>query len=73
MRTRAGKEFVQLAEQPMGGAGRPLDETRALVRQKFIRQATPSIGKGRAEEAAAMIERLNEIGNLQELTELLRT
>ncbi len=71
--TRDGKRYVKIAEQPMGGAGRPLEETRALVREKFMRNAIPSIGASRAHAAADMIERLDQLADVRELTELLRT
>jgi 2-methylcitrate dehydratase PrpD len=42
--TTAGEEFVAEQAIPLGGAGRPLAEVRAAVRDKFIRNARPHLG-----------------------------
>ncbi|HUO06265.1 MAG TPA: MmgE/PrpD family protein [Candidatus Binataceae bacterium] len=72
IKTRAGDSFTGTCEVPLGGAGRPTEETRATVRKKFVITATKSIGPDRAERAAAMIARLEELNDLRELAALLR-
>jgi 2-methylcitrate dehydratase PrpD len=72
VRTHDGKEFAKVAETPTGGAGRPFDETRARVREKFLSHATPSISTNRAQAALQIIEELESAGDIRALAEQLR-
>jgi hypothetical protein len=48
--TRSGEEFTAEQSVPFGGAGRPLHEVAAGVREKFLTNARPHLG-ARAEHA----------------------
>ncbi|MGH7812735.1 MAG: MmgE/PrpD family protein [Candidatus Binataceae bacterium] len=72
VKTRDGESFAETCEVPIGGAGRPFEETRAAVRKKFIDNAAKSIGAERAEHAVVIIERLDELADVRELAALLQ-
>lgn len=65
--TSQGDEFSAEVEVPAGAAGRPLEETRRLVHQKFLRNAGHHLGEERAREALALIERIEDLNRLDEL------
>lgn len=67
LETNDGEEFGAEVEIPTGAAGRPFEETRALVREKFLRNAGLYIGEERANKALATIERIEELDRIDEL------
>lgn len=69
LRTAAGQEYTELQDIPLGGAGRPWGETEALVREKFL--LNYSGDPGRAKEALSAVERLEDVGDVREVTALL--
>jgi 2-methylcitrate dehydratase PrpD len=69
MRTTDGGEFSALQDVPLGGAGRPWEETEALVREKFL--SNFSGDEVRAKDALEAVARLEEIDEVSELTGLL--
>ncbi len=66
VRTNDGRELVALQEVPLGGAGRPWNETKELVRTKFRENFT-----GDAETAIEAVERLETCDDVRELVKLL--
>ena len=64
-----GREYAASQDVPLGGAGRPWDETEALVREKF--RSNFAGDRSRADEALATIERLEDVGDVRELAPLL--
>ncbi len=66
--TTDGKEYTELHDIPLGGAGRPWEETERLVREKFL--ANYAGDRSRASDALDAVERLEEIEDVRELTAL---
>jgi 2-methylcitrate dehydratase PrpD len=56
-----GRVLEDAEEVPLGGAGCPQAERRAVVREKFLREATPGLGAARARDVVAMVERLDTL------------
>jgi 2-methylcitrate dehydratase PrpD len=69
LRTTSGHEYTASQDAPYGAAGRPWDETRDLVRRKFLTNFAGD--HGRAEEALAAIDALEDVDDVRELTPLL--
>lgn len=69
--TTGGEEFSAEVEIPKGAAGRPFEETRGLVREKFLRNVGRYIGEDAATEAMTIVERLDELDRVDELVEAL--
>ena len=53
---------------PKGAAGRDWAETTGLVRKKFRDQATPLLDEEKVQRAIDLIDRLETLENLSELT-----
>jgi 2-methylcitrate dehydratase PrpD len=69
MRTADGREYTGAQDVPLGAAGRSWEETERLVREKFVSNFA---GDGaRADEALAAVERLEDVDDVREVTELL--
>ncbi|MGH7856717.1 MAG: MmgE/PrpD family protein, partial [Candidatus Binatia bacterium] len=66
LRTASGETYEASQDVPLGGAGRPWEETAELARQKFVRNFT-----GDATAAVAAIDRLEEADDVREVTSLL--
>jgi 2-methylcitrate dehydratase PrpD len=71
LETTGGEVFNAEVEIPKGASGRPFDETRALVREKFLRNAGHQLGESRAQEVIEMVDRLEAVGSIAELIPLL--
>jgi 2-methylcitrate dehydratase PrpD len=69
VRTADGATFTTSQEIPLGGSGRPWDETDALVREKLL--ANFAGDRSRAEAAIAAVDRMEELDDIRELTSLL--
>jgi 2-methylcitrate dehydratase PrpD len=67
LRTASGAEYTELRDVPLGGAGRPWEETEALVVEKFLRHHPGP----RAQEAVEAVRRLEDVADVRELTALL--
>jgi 2-methylcitrate dehydratase PrpD len=67
--TTDGREYVESRDAPLGAAGRPWDETDALVREKFL--ANFAGDRSRASDALAAIDRLEDVDDVRELAGLL--
>ena len=69
LKTTDGGTFTASQDVPLGAAGRPWDETEAVVREKFL---TNFAGESsRADEALAAIETLEDVDDVRGLSELL--
>ncbi|MFC1890360.1 MmgE/PrpD family protein [Thermodesulfobacteriota bacterium] len=53
---RDGREYGASSTAPPGAPGRPGDETRSLLREKFVREASRNIGRRRSEKAIRFVE-----------------
>jgi 2-methylcitrate dehydratase PrpD len=69
LRTATGAEYTELQDIPLGGAGRPWEETDALVREKFLTNFSGD--RARADEAVDAVLRLEQMDDVRELTALL--
>ena len=69
LRTTDGRNYTAAQEAPLGAAGRPWDETERLVRDKFVSNFAGDAA--RATEAAAVIEHLEDVNDIREVTALL--
>lgn len=69
VRTTGGDELTALQEIPLGGSGRPWDETLTMVRDKFL----ANFGGDEASAGAAIeaVDRMDELEDVRELTALL--
>ena len=62
VRMRDGRTFEAERLVPVGAAGESTpEEMRALMRDKFVTQASRTVGAARAEEAAGLLERVVEL------------
>jgi 2-methylcitrate dehydratase PrpD len=61
IRTRDGGCHEAAEEVPLGGAGRPAEEKRRAVEEKFLREVGATVGSARAEDALARIRRLDAL------------
>ncbi len=66
LRTTSGASYEASQDVPLGGAGRPWEETAELVREKFRRY-----GPGDVEHALKLVDRLEELDDVGELAEAL--
>jgi len=64
--TRSGATYTALQEVPLGGAGRPWDETKQLVERKFRDNFT-----GDADAALAAIDALDDCDDVSSVASLL--
>lgn len=71
LETTAGQEFSAEVDIPTGAAGRPFEETKRLVHSKFLRNAGRYLGDDRAQDALAMIDTIDQIDRINELTAAL--
>jgi 2-methylcitrate dehydratase PrpD len=62
--------YESTRDVPLGGAGRPWDETENLVRQKFLDNAPDA---GRAREAVAAVDELEGAEEVRDIIQLLAT
>ncbi len=69
VRTTDGAEYTASQDAPFGAAGRPWEETDALVREKFVSNFAGD--RSRADEALAAIDRLEDVGDVRVIAELL--
>jgi 2-methylcitrate dehydratase PrpD len=69
LRTSNGSEYTASQDAPFGAAGRDWDETNTLVRKKFLTNF--GVDPGRAREALAAVEKLEDVDDVRELTPLL--
>jgi 2-methylcitrate dehydratase PrpD len=69
MVTTDGREYIQLQDIPLGGAGRPWDETKKLAREKFLGNFAGDAA--RANEALAAVDALEDVDDVRELGRLL--
>lgn len=69
LRTTVGREYTELQDIPLGGAGRPLGETARLVREKFVTNFPGDAAQANA--ALDAVERLEDIDDVRRVTELL--
>lgn len=67
--TASGKKFSELSEIPLGGAGRPDDETRRLVESKLT-EGMAFAGNG--ERASEMIDAVMSLETLDDVSGTLR-
>lgn len=67
-----GRGFEMEQEIPLGGAGRPPDERRRAVEEKFRRETRYTLRKERMEKAIDLIHHLDDPGT-SHLRELVRT
>ncbi len=65
------QRFTARVDVPRGAAGRDFAETKGLVRKKFRDQATPLLNEEKVERAIGLIDRLEDVDNLSELTGVL--
>jgi 2-methylcitrate dehydratase PrpD len=70
LRTRDGRTFEERVDSAKGTPENPI--TYEEIKQKFTRLAKMSIGEELSKEIMGKVEDLNEINNINELTELLR-
>jgi hypothetical protein len=66
-----GKVYTATQDIPYGAAGRPIEETEKLIREKFIREGTPVLGEARVNRALELVSNLDQISDLSELTQNL--
>lgn len=71
LQLRRRRQISARVDIPAGAAGRPVEETRGLVRRKFRLAARPFLGEERTEKALELISRLEELETLEELGRLL--
>ncbi len=67
--TSSGRTYTASEDVPLGGAGRPWNETSALVRDKLRANVADPV---RADELLDAIERLAEVDDVRDLVPLLR-
>lgn len=70
LRTSDGREYAASQDVPFGAAGREWPETSELVREKFLTNFAGD--EGRAREALAAVEQLEDIDDVRRLTPLLK-
>jgi 2-methylcitrate dehydratase PrpD len=70
VRLSGGGTRRALVEIPRGAPGRPLDEVKETVRQKFLQEAGPALGE-RAKEATGLVEKMERLASPGALMELL--
>jgi 2-methylcitrate dehydratase PrpD len=68
VRTTTGDELTASQDVPFGGAGRPWDETTALVREKFT---TNAVDADRARQALSVIDNLESVDDLTSICGVL--
>jgi 2-methylcitrate dehydratase PrpD len=66
VRTTSGDTYVALQDVPLGGAGRPWDETKQLVERKFRENFT-----GDADAALAAVDALEDASDISSVASLL--
>jgi len=67
IRMKNGKVYAATQDIPFGAAGRPLEETEKLIREKFIREGTPVLGEAKVNRALELVAGLDELTDLREL------
>ncbi len=70
LRTTSGAEYIELQDIPLGGAGRPWEETEALVREKFVSNFAGDAGRARA--ALEAVESLEDADDVRDVAALLK-
>lgn len=68
---KTGETYSAEVDIPTGAAGRPFEETKALVEKKFLRNAGYHLGEERAQEALEAIQKIEETGRISDLVPLL--
>ncbi len=68
LRLRGKETLSARVDIPRGAAGRDSSETTGLVRKKFRDQATPLLSEEKVQQAIDLIDRLETLENLSELT-----
>ncbi len=71
VRTSTGAELTASQDVPLGGAGRPWEETSALVENKF--RANHPGPVDRADEILSLIQHLDDLPDVKVLSDLLST
>jgi 2-methylcitrate dehydratase PrpD len=69
MHTSEGREYAATQDVPLGAAGRSWEETEALVKTKFTSNFAGD--DARAQEALAVVDHLEALDDVRELTKLL--
>ncbi len=69
IKTRGGKTYRQLKLMPKGDPQEPM--TSADLRAKFVDLATPVIGRAKANKVAKLVDGIEGVGDVRELTALL--
>ena len=69
VKTTAGAELSASQDVPLGGAGRPWDETRALVENKF--RANYPGSDSQADEIVTLVDSLEDLSDVSTLAEAL--
>ncbi|MGH9390749.1 MAG: hypothetical protein ACRD1Z_14120, partial [Vicinamibacteria bacterium] len=62
--TEGDEYYTERQDVPLGGAGRPHEETSALVRKKFVESASPVLGEKPALRALEQIDHFEEIDSI---------
>lgn len=73
LRLRGDQEMTARVDIPRGTAGSDPAETTGLVRKKFRDQATPLLTGEKVERALALVDHLEDLDDLGELTAALTT
>lgn len=68
--TNDGRQYERFIDEPYGSAKTPLDD--AALKAKFMRLVTPVLGAARAEAVVQLIDRLDSVRNMSELSALLQ-
>ena len=68
---RGNRKLSARVEIPSGAAGRDAAETEGLVRKKFRDLATPFLDQGQVQHALDLIDQLEDLPNLSELSKCL--
>ncbi|MBI4362515.1 MAG: MmgE/PrpD family protein [Euryarchaeota archaeon] len=71
VRLKDGQALRARQDIPLGGPGRPPEETRATVENKFRQEASRHLPPERVEEALRRIQSLEKMGSARELPPLL--
>jgi 2-methylcitrate dehydratase PrpD len=71
LQLRRRRELTARVDIPAGAAGRPVEETRGLVRRKFRLAARPYLGEEQTEKVLELISRLEELEAVDQLGRLL--
>lgn len=68
--TETGQQFERFIDEPYGSAKTPLDDI--ALKAKFMRLATPVLGDARAEAVVRLVDRLDTVKSMSELSALLQ-